>query len=220
MVHFPEREANGEWVARKIFTKRIPHSVDFQIDGPEFELYRAVTRFVKRQSARVAAKEDDPRARAVSFLMALYQRRLASSTHAVRCSLENRANRLELGLKKAKELAATAPVDLPDPEELEEMDEGDRERLERLLEAVSLAQNADEVRREVAELRELAAQALTVEESNVEAKLSRLKDLLHEQGFFDHADQRLLIFTEFKDTLDYLVGKFTAWGFHVGCLRR
>ncbi len=111
MVYFPER-ADGEWVAKKIFTKRIPHSVEFQIDGPEFELYRTVTRFVKRQSARAAAAGDDPRARAVGFLMALYQRRLASSTRAVRCSLENRANRLETGLKKAQELARTAPPTL------------------------------------------------------------------------------------------------------------
>lgn len=109
MVYFPER-VNGEWVARKIFTKRIPHSVEFQIDGPEFELYKTITRFVKRQSARAAAAGEDPRARAVGFLMALYQQRLASSTHAVRCSLENRANRLELGLKKARELVVHCPA--------------------------------------------------------------------------------------------------------------
>jgi len=217
MVYFPER-VDGEWVARKIFTKRIPHSVEFQIDGPEFELYRTVTRFVKRQSARAAAAGDDPRARAVGFLMALYQRRLASSTHAVRCSLENRANRLEFGLKKAQELARTAPPTLPDPEELEEMDEEDRERLERLLEAISLAQDADEVRREIAELRELAAEAVAVEQSGAEAKLSRLKKLMQEQGFFDRPDQRLLLFTEFRDTLDYLLENLTEWGFRCGCI--
>ena len=122
------------------------HTVDFQIDGAEFELYRAVTSFVKRQSIRAAAEEDNPRARAVGFLMALYQRRLASSTRAMRLSLENRARRLEEGLKKAKEIAQTAPPDLPDPEELDEMEEGDRERLERVLEAISLAGNADQVR--------------------------------------------------------------------------
>jgi len=217
MVYFPER-VDGEWVAKKVFTKRIPHAVEFQIDGPEFELYKTVTRFVKRQSARAAAAGDDPRARAVGFLMALYQRRLASSTHAVRCSLENRANRLELGLKKAQELARTAPPTLPDPEELEEMDEEDRERLERLLEAISLAQDADEVRREIAELRELAAEAVAVEQSGAEAKLSRLKRLLHEQGFFDRPDQRLLLFTEFRDTLDYLLENLTEWGFQCGCI--
>ena len=78
MVYFPERQTDGTWTAKKIFTKRIPHTVDFQIDGPEFELYREITRFVKRQSTKAAARGDDPRARAVGFLMALYQRRLAS----------------------------------------------------------------------------------------------------------------------------------------------
>ena len=51
MVHFPERRADGSWSAEPIFTKRIPHTVDFQIDGAEFDLYRDVTRFVKRESA-------------------------------------------------------------------------------------------------------------------------------------------------------------------------
>src|SRR3989454_809401 len=76
MVYFPERQADGKWVARKIFTKRIPHTVDFKIDGDEDRLYREVTAFVKSQSHRAAAQGDDPRARAVGFLMALYQRRL------------------------------------------------------------------------------------------------------------------------------------------------
>jgi hypothetical protein len=74
MVYFPERRPDGTWVAEKIFTKRIPHTVDFQIDGAEFDLYRDVTRFVKQQSAKAAAQGDDPRARAVGFLMSLYGR--------------------------------------------------------------------------------------------------------------------------------------------------
>ena len=49
------RQAGGTWAARKIFTKRIPHTVDFTIDGEEFALYREVTRFVKQQSAKAAA---------------------------------------------------------------------------------------------------------------------------------------------------------------------
>jgi superfamily II DNA or RNA helicase len=217
MVYFPERRDDGSWAAEKIFTKRIPHTVDFSIDGDEFELYREITRFVKRQSARAAAI-DDPRARAVGFLMALYQRRLASSTRAVRNSLQNRTRRLEQGLKRAQELARIAPPDLPDWEELEEMEEGERERLEQMLEAVTLAGNADQVREEIAELLELAEQARAVEDANAEAKLSKLKDLLQKEGFFDHAEKRLLLFTEFKDTLDYLVEKLEEWGFRVGCI--
>lgn len=218
MVYFPERRADGTWAAEQIFTKRIPHTVSFNIGGPEFDLYRDVTRFVKRESARAAAEGEDPRARAVGFLMSLYQRRLASSTYALRHSLESRARRLEEGLKRAQDLARQAPPDLPDPEEIEEMEESERDRLEALLEAVTLASNADLVRQEVQELRALAAQAQAVEDAGVEAKLSELKALLQREGFFDHPDQRLLLFTEFKDTLDYLMGCLKSWGFRVGCI--
>ncbi|MCK6588526.1 MAG: SNF2-related protein [Polyangiaceae bacterium] len=216
MVYFPERRDDGAWAAEPIFTKRIPHTVDFQIDGAEFELYRDVTRFVKRESARAAAADEDPRARAIGFLMSLYQRRLASSTFAMRRSLENRARRLEEGLKRAQDLVRQAPPDLPDPEEMEEMEEGERERLEQMLEAITLAGSADQVRHETQELRRLAQQAQSVEDAGAEAKLSQLRELLQREGFFDHPEQRLLLFTEFKDTLDYLVDRLKSWGFRVG----
>ncbi len=218
MVYFPERTAEGKWIAKKIFTKRIPHTVEFKIDGAEDALYRAVTRFVKQQSAKAALQGDDPRARAVGFLMSLYQRRLASSTYALRHSLQNRAKRLEDALKQAQQLAVLAPPELPDPDELEEMEETERERLEQLLEAVTLAGSAEQVRDEIAELNQLAEQAQAVEDAGAEAKLSRLKQLLQDEGFFDHPNQRLLIFTEYRDTLDYLMEKLKQWDFRVGCI--
>jgi superfamily II DNA or RNA helicase len=218
MVYFPERRPDGTWVAEKIFTKRIPHTVTFQIDGAEFDLYRDVTRYVKQQSVKAAAQGDDPRARAIGFLMSLYQRRLASSTYAMRRSLENRVRRLEDGLKRAHNLARLAPPVLPEPDELEEMEESERERLEETLEAITLAGNAQQVQEEIQELKALAKQAQTVEESGAETKLSKLKELLQQEGFFDHPEKRLLLFTEFKDTLDYLVGKLKSWGFKVGSI--
>ena len=218
MVYFPERQPDGAWAAQPVFTKRITRTVDFAIDGDEFTLCEEVTRFVKRQSARAAAQGDDRRARAVGFLMSLYQRRLASSAYAMRRSLENRARRLEDGLKQAQELARAAPPDLPDLEDLEEMEDAERERLERMLEAVTLAGNAEEVRREIAELRGLAERAMSVVGSEAEAKLTKLREILQEQGFFEDADQQLLIFTEFKDTLDYLMERLKAWGFRVGSI--
>ena len=218
MVYFPERQPDGTWAATKIFKKRIPRTVDFHIDGDEFDLYRAVTRFVKQQSAKAAAQEDDPRARAVGFLMSLYQRRLASSIYAMRRSLENRARRLEDGLKRAQDIARFAPPDLPDPDEIEEMEELERERLEQMLEAISLAANAEQVKEEIELLKSLAVQAQSVEDARTEAKLSRLKDLLHTEGFFDHTEKQLLIFTEFKDTLDYLMKRLDEWGFKIGSI--
>ncbi|ROQ90897.1 helicase-related protein [Desulfosoma caldarium] len=218
MVYFPERRPDGTWVAEKIFTKRIPHTVKFQIDGPEFDLYRNVTSFVKQQSAKAAAQGDDPRARAMGFLMSLYQRRLASSTYAMRRSLQSRAKRLEERSKQAQDQAKPELPDLPAPDELDEMEEGDCERLEKILEAVTLTDNAQQVQEEIQKLKELAAQAKSVENSGAEAKLTKLKELLQQEGFFDHPEKRLLLFTEFKDTLDYLVARLKSWGFRVGCI--
>ena len=181
MVYFPERQEDGSWAAEPVFTKRITNTAGFQIDGAELELYQKVTRFVKRQSRRAAEMGDDRRARAVGFLMSLYQRRLASSTYAMRRSLENRARRLDEGLRDAERLARTAPPDI-NWEDLEEMEDQERERLERVLEAVTLTGTAEEVRREIAQLRELAEEAKSVVGMGGEAKLARLRGILHEQG--------------------------------------
>ena len=218
MVHFPQRDDDGTWVARPVFTKRIPRTAGFSIDGAEFELYQQVTRFVKRQSRRAAAQGHGRRARAVGFLMSLYQRRLASSTYALRRSLENRAKRLKEGLAQAQDLARRAPPVLPTHDELEEMEDAERERTEKLLEAVTLADDPSLVQEEIGELGRLAGQAREVERSRAEAKLGQLERLMRDQGFFDQPDQRLLVFTEFTDTLNYLMERLTTWGFAVGCI--
>ena len=220
MVHFPHRQPDGAWACRKIFTRRIPHTADFRIDGPEFELYREITRFVKRESTRAAALGDDPRARVVGFLMSLFQRRLASSSFALQRSLEKRAARLEDNLRRAQDITRTLPPDFlrtfPDPDELEEMEDADRERLEEQLAAVTLADKPAQVRQEIDELKTFAGRAQDLAASDAEAKPARLKSLLERHGFYEDPQQRLLIFTEFKDTLDSLVKRLRTWGFQVG----
>ena len=74
------------------------------------------------------------------------------------------------------------------------------------------------MREEVQELRELATQAKAVEDAGNEAKLTHLREILQEQGFFDRPDQRLLLFTEFTDTLNYLLENLRRWGFEAGCI--
>ena len=219
MVHFPEPQADGTWAARPVFTERIPHTADFTIGGQELDLYEEVTSFVKRQSRRAYEMGDDRRARAVGFLMALYQRRLASSTHSMKRSLENRVRRLEDGLNEAHDMASQAPPNLPDLddlEEMEEMDDADRERLERMVEAVTLTADPSEVRQEIEELQALSKKAGEVEDSAKEAKLDRLNTILHDEGFFENPEQRLLVFTEFRDTLNYLLEHLKSWGFSTG----
>ena len=98
------------------------------------------------------------------------------------------------------------------------MEDAERDRLEELIAAVTLAGDAEQVRQEIDELAQLAGMALTAEESGSEEKLSQLRRIMQEQGFFRNPDQRLLLFTEFKDTLDYLVENLNAWGFRVGTI--
>ena len=45
-----------------------------------------------------------------------------------------------------------------------------------------------------------------------------MQELLRGEGFFDRPQQRLVLFTEFKDTLDYLVETLEAWGFKVATI--
>ena len=217
MVYFPELQEDGSWSAKPLFTKRIPRTARFSIDDAEMALYKEVTRFVKRQCARAAAQGDEQRARAVGFVMSMYQRRLASSTHAIRRSLENRARRLAESLRAAQYIAQNPPS-LPSELEMEEMEDAEREKLEEVLDAITLANNPDQVRDEITELKRLAEEAREVEESGAEAKLSQLRRILQDEGFFANRDQRLLIFTEYKDTLNYLVDRLSEWGFSVGSI--
>ena len=213
MVEFPSLQPDGTRSPRPIFTRRFTRTADFALDGEEFDLYGDVTMMVREQSERAAERGDDRRARAVGFLMALYQRRFASSVAAMRRSLERRAERLE---EQTIDLAARSEP--PDADDLEEMDDAEREDIERRLAAVTLAINAEEVRREADEMRVLAGRARVLEDADGEAKLATLRRIIDEQGFFDDPEKRLLVFTEFRDTLEYLVGRLRGWGLNVGSI--
>ena len=84
LVTFPDPET-GE--VKKLFTKRDVRTASFELDGDEYDFYDALTRYVEDQSIK-ASQDDSARGRALSFTMAMLQRRFASSTYAVRRSLE------------------------------------------------------------------------------------------------------------------------------------
>jgi len=216
MLNFPKPQPDGTWKAVRLFKKRIPNTVAFSLDGDEMELYRAVTQYVQRQSARAAESGDDRRARAIGFIMAMYQRRMASSTHSLRQSLLRRQKGLKELLETANQLGDIPMPDIPTEEEWEEMDDAEREVKERELERATLARRKSDLEQELKEIADLIAQAQRVEDGGHELKLRRLKEQLTEQGIFTDPNLRLLIFTEYKDTLDYLVRKLREWKLTVG----
>src|ERR1700690_2187879 len=77
LVSFPDPET-GE--VKKLFTKRDVRTASFELDGDEYDFYDALTRYVEDQSIK-AAQEASPRSRALTFTMAMLQRRFASSVY-------------------------------------------------------------------------------------------------------------------------------------------
>ena len=89
LVTFPDPDT-GE--VKKLFTKREVKTTTFELNAEEFDFYDALTRYVEDQSIRASA-DDSAAGRAVGFIMAMLQRRMASSVYAVRRSLERMKER-------------------------------------------------------------------------------------------------------------------------------
>jgi len=211
LVSFPDPDT-GE--IKKLFTNRNVSTVPFQIDDEEMEFYDQLTRYVEDQSIKAQTEESAARGRALTFTMAMLQRRFASSIYAVRRSLERMRDKRKKILENPEsyrqdQISKKLPDDFDDLTEEEQ-----QEIVEQLEEVVASVDPAD-LRHEVQELSILISRAETVEQREVESKLTKLKSVLTERGIFDDPKMKLLLFTEHKDTLDYLVRKLESWGLTV-----
>jgi superfamily II DNA or RNA helicase len=216
LVTFPDPDTNE---VKSLFTKRIVRTATFEINDDELEFYDALTRFVQDQSIRAAA-QNSPAARAVGFTMAMLQRRFASSLYAAKRTLERMRDRREKILEDP-EGYWRAQIHRRLPEEFEDLEEDEQNQILAQLEEVILSPDPELLREEVRELNRLVADARILEQKDVETKLNKLKALLTEHGVFADPTMKLLIFTEHKDTLDYLagdgrdgrpLGKLRSWG--------
>jgi superfamily II DNA or RNA helicase len=216
LVTFPHPET-GE--VKKLFTKREVRTAAFDLDHGEYEFYGALTRFVEEQSIK-AMEDDSARGRALAFTMAMLQRRFASSVYAVRRSLERmRDKRQKILANPQKYRQEQIEAKLPD--DFEELPEDERTAIEAELEELVVTIDPATLRDEIQKLGVLIQTARALEASEHESKLDKLKKVLREQNIFDDPKMKLLVFTEHKDTLDYLagdgkegrpLGKLRAWG--------
>jgi len=216
LVTFPDPET-GE--VRKLFTDREVRTAAFDFDGEELDFYDELTRYVEDQSM-AAAGDDSARARAVGFTMAMLQRRMASSVYAVRRSLERMRERREKILADP-EAYRREQIERRMPEDFDELTESEQQQIVRQLEDEVLSADPAMLRKEIASLGKLIDHAKSLEARNIQSKLSKLKAVLTEEGVFADPKMRLLVFTEHKDTLDYLagdgrdgrpLGKLREWG--------
>jgi len=206
------KEDLKDFDGKPIFTRRFPKTIKFQLSDKEKELYNAVSRYVIEQYNK--ALQSDKK-RNVTFALMILQRRLASSTYALLRSLERRKERLEKVLKGGEEFPSFS---LKDYEEIEDLEEFERWKTEEKWESLTVAENLEELREEIKTLNRLIEKARNVIESEEEIKLKELKKAI-EEGFQKiremQGNPKILIFTESKDTLEYLVKKLSDWGYRV-----
>lgn len=216
LVTFPHPDT-GE--VRKLFTKREVRTAAFDLDGDELDFYDELTRYVEDQSI-AAASDESARGRAVGFTMALLQRRMASSVYAVRRSLERMRDRREKILEDP-EAYRQQQIERRVPEDFDDLTEEEQQRIIGQLEGEVLSVDPAVLREEIGRLTRLIDQAKGLECRDVQSKLIKLRAVLNEQGLFSNPNMRLLVFTEHKDTLDYLaadgrdgrpLGKLREWG--------
>lgn len=210
LVTFPDPET-GE--VHQLFTRRKVQTAPFKLNLEEMDFYDELTRYVEDQSIK-ASEDDSARGRALGFTMAMLQRRFASSIYAVRRSLER--------MKATRERILADPDAYRQeqilkriPEDFEDLPDDEQQDIMLRLEEVVPSIDPASLREEIVRLAKLIDEACTLEVREIETKLAKLHDVITEQGVFSDPKMKLLIFTEHKETLDYLVSKLEAWGLTV-----
>ena len=212
-----------------LFPERVAHTIPYRLSDEEAHLYNEVSNYVREEFNRAEALENNQRAGAVGFALTLLQRRLASSPEAIYQSLRRRRERLESRLRELELLRrggqAVARIGLSrdielDADEFEDLEDApadeQEQAAEEILDQATAARTIAELKTEIGTLRHVEQLALRVRRSGTDTKWRQLAGLLGEILPSDatapstaqagHA-QKLVIFTEHRDTLAYLRGR-------------
>ena len=185
----------------------------------EQSLYNAVTAYCEKyfdlagQYNRSAAK----------MAMMILQRRLASSTFALLQSLIRRGEKLQITLRNLKDgrvsteeleeaQAKLSDVDIREEKtgDEEEVVDGkeEAEQVDEDLERATAARSISELETEIAHIENLVELARKVYNLKSESKFENLWEALTE-----YPDKKVLIFTEHRDTMNFIIERLEALGF-------
>jgi len=198
------KDFNGE----PLFLPRYIRTLKFNLSEKEKYLYNEVSKYVNEQYNKALAKE---KRRNIAFALVILQRRLASSTYALLNSLERRKTKLE-ELEKRTEDKIKFESKVFDFEQIEDLSEEDRWKEEELWETLSVAENKEELRKEIETLKRLIEKAKVIIKEESEVKLRELKKTLDGLNK-KYPNKKIIIFTESRDTLEYLEKRIRQWGY-------
>ena len=216
-----------------LFPERRAYTANYELSPMEAVLYEQVTTYVREEMNR-ADNLSGQKKNNVGFALTMLQRRLASSPEAIYQSLKRRRKRLEDRLAETKlmargqalkgsgiaetlgEYSIKKKIDLPDNlDDLEEDLSAEEYELyaEQVVDQASAAETIPELEAEICSLISLEHQALTVVQSGNDKKWEELSCLLQDKPEMFTASgsrRKLIIFTEHKDTLNYLVARISG----------
>ena len=212
----------------RLFPERFAYTVNYELSDLEAALYADVTDYVRNEMNR-AERLDGKKKNTVGFALTQLQRRLASSPEAIYQSLKRRRKRLESKLEEMRLLArgqgvsetlaednAKKNLDIPD-----NIDEADDELTaeeyeawaEEVVDQSTASKSIPELEHEIESLKRLESQALLVVQSGNDKKWEELSKLLQdrpEMKTSTGSHRKLIIFTEHKDTLNYLLERIRS----------
>ncbi|MGQ0604502.1 MAG: helicase-related protein [Anaerolineales bacterium] len=215
------KEAMIGFDGRKIYPLRGSNTIEYPLiqgERQEQALYDQVTQYCETHYDRARRRNQS----AARLAMGVLQRRLASSTWALLTSLGRRKSKLEEDLRQVEaglltieglqdKQAALPTTDWRETrtgDEEEAVDgQEESERLDDEASGATEARTVTELRAELTELERLVALAREVYDRKDESKFQRLWDAL--QGY---ADTKVLIFTEHRDTVQFLIERFEGLG--------
>lgn len=181
-----------------LFPKRTTKTIAFDLSYEEQELYEEVTAYAREHFNR-AKQNNKPN---VAFAMMILQRRLSSSIEAIYLSLKRRKEKLEELLES--ELTTVKSIE---PFEYDELSIDEQEEVEEQIEGETDVIDIEELRVEIAILSDLVHKAERLVYQDVEVKYAELERTLFGEDGLISKGEKILIFTESKDTLYYLERK-------------
>ncbi len=192
-----------------------------EVDG-EQTLYDSTTEYLTDTYGRAVRNRA-----AAKLVRGVFQRRMASSTWALLCSFERRIDKL----RRIADDIEGGRINLRDTQRLNSRyvddhfethaadDEGDREASEDFEDAVLgavVAVALEDLHAEIQTLEDLTTRAQAIVDSGNESKFEKLREVLDDPRYLD---EKWLIFTEHRDTMEYLVRRLEGLG-HAGRIAR
>jgi ATP-dependent helicase HepA len=189
------------------FTARKAWILPVEMTHQERDAYDSVTEYVQTQYARATNIGD----RSLGFVMVTFQKLLTSSTRALAKSLRGRRERLEISLLQTKQ-----PTGRMSPDELEELTETFESvrEIDELL-GVQGRMSAQAVRDEISAINALIVKLEAIKEDSKAVELCKAMDGILKED----PEEKVLIFTQFIETQNYLKDLLAGKGYKVEVFR-